>query len=240
MRSLKQLKISMQIRLINTALFFFFSINCFAQFDRVNIIENKIRSLKTTTYMQGDSLNREVVQHLYNRAGDDSVIFINGILSSKFVSTTDATGRVSQLERFDTTGRRDELHLYKYNKNGSYSIEIIAQGAGRISLAQYNKKNICMEEEIDASYTLVYIRNANGKTEKILSKEEGNKTETIAVFYFDKNGLATWGEGTIEGGKKIYFKYNDKKLVSEIKTVGKNEEGKGETEVILLEYEFYD
>ena len=227
-------------RLINTALILFFSTNCFAQFDRVNIIENKVRSIKTTTYIQDDSLNREVVQHIYSKAGDDSVIFFNGILSFKFVATTDATGRVSQLERFDTTDRSDEFHLYKYNKNGSYSIEIIAQGAGRISLAQYNKKNICMEEEIDASYTLVYVRNTNGKTEKILSKEKDNKTETIAVFYFDKNGLATWGEGTIEGGKKIYFKYNNKKLVSEIKTVGKNEDDKDETEIILLEYEFYE
>ena len=227
-------------RLINTALIFFFSTNCFAQFDRVNIIENKVRSIKTTTYIQDDSLNREVVQHIYSKAGDDSVIFFNGILSFKFVATTDATGRVSQLERFDTTDRSDEFHLYKYNKNGSYSIEIIAQGAGRISLAQYNKKNICMVEEIDASYTLVYVRNTNGKTEKILSKEKDNKTETIAVFYFDKNGLATWGEGTIEGGKKIYFKYNNKKLVSEIKTVGKNEDDKDETEITLLEYEFYE
>jgi len=227
-------------RLINTALILFFSTNCFAQFDRVNIIENKVRSIKTTTYIQDDSLNREVVQHIYSKAGDDSVIFFNGILSFKFVATTDATGRVSQLERFDTTDRSDEFHLYKYNKNGSYSIEIIAQGAGRISLAQYNKKNICMVEEIDASYTLVYVRNTNGKTEKILSKEKDNKTETIAVFYFDKNGLATWGEGTIEGGKKIYFKYNNKKLVSEIKTVGKNEDDKDETEITLLEYEFYE
>ena len=97
-----------------------------------------------------------------------------------------------------------------------------------------------MEEEIDASYTLVYVRNANGKTEKILSKGKDNKTETIALFYFDKNGLVTWGEGTTDGGKKIYFKYNDKKLVSEIKTAGKNEDGKEETEIILLEYEFYE
>ena len=228
------------MRLIYTALVFLFSINCFAQFDRVNIIENKIRSIKTTTYLQGDSLNREVEQHLYSKAGDDSVIFINGALSSKFVATTDATGKVSKLERFDTAGRNDELHLYKYNKNASYSIEIIAHGAGRISLTQYNKKNICMEEEIDASYTLVYVRNANGKTEKILSKGKDNKTETIALFYFDNNGLVTWGEGTTDGGKKIYFKYNDKKLISEIKTMGKNEDDKEETEIMLLEYEFYE
>jgi hypothetical protein len=230
----------MWIRLIYAAIVLFFSINCFAQVERVHIIENKIRSVKTTTYMQGDSLNRVVVQHLYSKTGDDSVIFFNGALSFRFVATKDATGRVSQLDRFDSKNQRDEAHMYTYNKNGSYSIEIIAQGAGRISLAKYDKKNICMEEEIDASYTLVYVRNSNGKTEKILSKEKDNKTETIAVFYFDKNGLAIRGEGTTDGGKNIYFKYNDKKLVSEIKTVGKNEDDKEGTEIILLEYDFYE
>jgi hypothetical protein len=52
---------------------------------------------------------------------------------------------------------------------------------------------------------LVYVRNANGKTEKILSKDKDNKTETIAVFYFDKTGLAIKGEGTTEGGKTVLF-----------------------------------
>ena len=239
MRSLKQLRIDMGTRLIHTAIILFFSIICFAQVDRVHIIGHKIRSVTTTTYLQHDSLNREIVQHVYSRAGDDSIIYTNGILSSRFTATTDATGRVSRLERFDSNDRIDEVHTYTYNKNGSYSIEITAQGAGRISLAQYNKKNFCMEEEIDASYTLVYVRNANGRTEKILSKENG-KTETIAEFYLDKNGLPTRGEGTTEGGKKIYFKYNDRKLVSEIKTVGKNEDDEDETEIILLEYEFYE
>ena len=50
----------------------------------------------------------------------------------------------------------------------------------------------------------------------------------------------TKGEGTTEGGKTVYFKYNEKNLVSEIKTVGKNDDGKEEIEIILLEYEYYD
>ena len=116
----------------------------------------------------------------------------------------------------------------------------MAQGAGTISLARYDKKNLCMEEEVESSYTLVYVRNANGKTEKILSKEKDNKTETIAVFYFDKNGLVIKGEGTTEGGKTVYFKYNDKRLVSEVKTVEKDENDKEQTEIVLLKYEFYE
>jgi hypothetical protein len=208
------------MRLINTALVFFFSINCFAQVERGLIIENKIRSVKTTTYMQGDSLNIVVVQHLYCKTGDDSIIFFNEKLSFRFVATTDATGRVSQLERFDSKDRSDETHIYSYNK--------------------YDKRNFCMEEEIDATYTLVYVRNVNGKTEKILSKDKENKTETIAVFFFDKNGMVIRGEGTTDGGKMVYFKYNEKKLISEIKTIGTNEDGKEETEIMLIEYEIYE
>ena len=116
----------------------------------------------------------------------------------------------------------------------------MAQGAGTISLAKYDKKNLCTEEEVESSYTLVYVRNASGKTEKILSKGKDNETETIAVFYFDKNGLAIKGEGTTEGGKTVYFKYNDKRLVSEVKTVDKDENRKEQTEIVLLKYEFYE
>jgi hypothetical protein len=219
-------------------LIIFLSSSVFSQIERGDIIAYKIKSVKKTMYENDDTTHKVVIQNIYSKAGDDSVEIYNGTVSFRFVATTE-NGRVKQLARHDSKDREDERHFYKYNKNGSYSIEKIAHGAGRISLANYNKNHVCMDEEIDASYTLVFVRNANGKTEKILSKENG-KTETIAVFYFDKNGLATKGEGTTEGGKTVHFKYNDKKLVSEIKTAGKNEDGKMETEIILLEYEFYE
>ena len=238
MRSLKQLRINMRKRLIHTAIILFFSINCFSQIERGYIIENKIRSVKKTIYTYEDSSDKATIKNLYSKAGDDSLEIYDGDTTFRFLPTIE-NGRVSELVRIDSNKKEDEWHKYKYNKNGSYTIEIIAYGAGQISLAKYDKKNWLMEETIESSYTIVYVRNANGRTEKILSKEDG-KTETIAVFYFDKNGLATSGEGTTEGGEKVYFKYNDKKLVSEIKTVGKNEDDKEETEIILLEYEFYE
>ncbi|NJO26056.1 MAG: hypothetical protein HC867_10280, partial [Bacteroidia bacterium] len=66
------------------------------------------------------------------------------------------------------------------------------------------------------------------------------KTETIAKFYFDKNGLAIRGEGVIEGRQTAYFMYNEKGLINMIKMVGKDEDNIEETEIILFEYEFYD
>lgn len=218
----------------------FISIISFSQFERSDIIERKIRSVTKTRFLTTDTANKEVIQTFFSRAGDDSVTYYDGVLTSRFVATKNKDGKVIKLVRYDARNREDEWHTYKYNKNGSYSIEIMALGAGTISLARYDKKNLCMEEEIESSYTLMYVRNSNGKTEKILSKKKDNKTETIAVFYFDKNGLAIKGEGTTEGGKTVFFKYNDKRLVSEVKTVEKDENDKEVTEVVLLKYEFYE
>ena len=226
--------------ILQTGLFIVFAINGFSQVERADIIEKRIRSVKKTIYLDNDTSTKVKIQTFYSKAGDDSLQLYNGELSFRFVATIDDKDRVSKLVRYDSKNREDEWHVYDYKKNGSYSIEIVAHGAGTISLAKYDKKNLCMEEEIEGSYTLVYVTNANAKTQKILSKKKNNKTETIAVFYFDKNGLMTKGEGTTEGGKTVYFKYNEKNLVSEIKTVGKNDDGKEEIEIILLEYEYYD
>ncbi len=222
------------------AVSFFISVIAFAQVERSDIIERKIKAVTKTTFYNTDTLNKEVIKTFFSRAGDDSLSWYNGVLTFRFVATKDDDGRVIKLIRYDPENREDELHTYKYNKNGSYSIEIMAQGAGTISLAKYDKKNLCMEEEIESTLTILYVRNANGKTEKILSRQKDNKTETIAVFYFDKNGLPVKGEGTTEGGKKVFFKYNDKKLIAEAKTIEKDENNKEVVETVLLEYEFYE
>ena len=236
---MRQSKIKMK-QVIFFTVFLFISICGFSQFERSDIIEKKIRSVSKTRYLITDTANKEVIQTFFSRNGDDSLTYYDGVLEFRFVATKDKDGNVIKLVRYDSRNQEDEWHTYKYNKNGSYSIEIMAQGAGTISLARYDKKNLCMEEEVESSYTLVYVRNANGKTEKILSKDKDNKTETIAVFYFDKNGLAIKGEGTTEGGKTVYFKYNDKRLVSEVKTVEKDENDKEQTDIVLLTYEFYE
>ena len=217
---------------------FFVSVVGFSQFERSDILERKISSVTKTRYYTSDTTKKEVVQTYFSRAGDDSVTYYDGILGFRYEAEKNNDGKVTRLIRYNSRNQEDEWHMYKYNKNGSYSIEIVAHGAGTISLARYDRKNHCMEEEIEGSYTLVYVRNANGKTEKILSKKENNKTETIAEFYFDKNGLAIKGEGTTEGGKTVYFKYNDMRLVSEVKTIEKDENNREQTEIVLLKYEF--
>lgn len=220
------------------AVYIFISLTAFSQVERSVVIAHKIKAITRTFYYDNDTSKKEVIKNFYSITGDDSLEYHDGELAFKFVAEKDASGRVTELARHGKEGV-DETHRYKYNKNGTYSIEILANGTGRISLATYDKKHLCMEEELEGSYTLVYVRNGNGKTEKILSKEKDGKTETIAEFYFDKNGLPVRGEGTTEGGKTIHFKHNDRKLISETTTVGK-ENGKETTESVLMEYEFYE
>ena len=217
------------------------SFSTFSQPERADIIERKIRSLTKTISNSADTTKKEVYKFVYSAGGDDSIQYVNGDPAFKFIAQPDDKGRVNQLIRFDIKGNQDEWHKYTYNRDGSYTIEVIAQGAGTISLARYNKKNWLMEEEIESSYLMIYQRNAAGKTQKILVKEKGKTTtEEIAAFYFDKKGFVTKGEGTTDGGNVVYFKYNDKGLVSEIKTIFGEKKAKQNTEIILLEYEFYE
>jgi len=217
----------------------FFSGALIAQPERSDIIEHGIFSARKTIFMNQDSSRKEVFQYLYSRNGDDSLELYNGVLAFRYTAETDNQGRVSKLVRYDAREQEDEWHLYRYKRNGSYSIEIIAQGVGTISTASYDKNHRLMEEEIESSYSLIYVRNANGKTEKILLKQQDKPIEEIARFYLDENGFVTRGEGLNQGGKMIYFSYNDKGLVSKTQTVGKDEAGNDETETVMIDYEFY-
>ena len=220
---------------------FIVSTTGFSQPERADIIERKILSLTKTISNSVDTLKKEVYKFVYNTTGDDSLQYVNGVLAFKFIAQSDDKGRMNQLIRVDVKGNQDEWHKYTYNRDGSYSIEVIAQGAGTISLAKYNKKNWLMEEEIEGSYSMIYQRNAAGKTQKILVKEKGKtSTEEIAAFYFDKKGFVIKGEGTTDGGNVVFFKYNDQGLASEIKTIFGDKKTKQTTETILLEYEFYE
>jgi hypothetical protein len=111
------------------------SIISFSQFERSDIIERKIKSVSKTRYLITDTANKEVIQTFFSRAGDDSLTYYDGVLEFRFVATKDKDGKVIKLVRYDSRNQEDEWHTYKYNKNGSYSIEIMAQGAGTISLA---------------------------------------------------------------------------------------------------------
>ena len=221
--------------IIHTALILLFSINCFCQIERAAILEKKIKSIKQITYQNSDSVQKDIIQIIYGVRGNDSLELYNGVLSFKYVAKFDDKGRVSQLVRYDETEREDEWHMYKYNPDGSYSIEI-TKGAGAVYFEKYDKGNLLMEEVTEFG-TAVYQRNASGKVEKIFFTEEHKKTEVIAVYYYNENGIIL-NENKIS--KAMYIRYNDKGLFREMKMVVDEENGKKQSETTLFEYEFYD
>lgn len=220
-------------------LMLFWASSSFSQPERADIIDKKIKSYTKTTFANADTAKKEVYKFVFSKAGDDSIQYAGDQVAFTFIAERDNKGRVSKLTRFDSRGNEDEWHMYTYKRSGSYSIEVVAHGAGTISLATYDKNNWLMEEEIESSYSMIYERTALGKPQKIYLKKKGKSSELIAIFYFDQNGLATKGEATKEGST-VYFRYNDKRLPVELKTVIEEKKVMKATETTLLEYEYYE
>jgi len=238
MQLLKQSKIKMKKLVIHIALILFFSINCFCQLDKAAILDKKIKSIKQITYQNADSAAKDIVQIIYGIRGNDSLELYNGVLSFKYVGEFDDKGRLSQLVRYDEKEEEDERHIYKYNPEGSYSIEIIAQDSGTVHFEKYDKRNLLMEEVTEFGRA-VYQRDASGKIEKIFFTEEHKKTEVIDVYYYDKNGILVNGKNKTKGGKAMYIRNNDNGLIGEMKIVSEEEADKEQGETTLFEYEFY-
>ena len=220
--------------------FLFLTFGCSSQPTRANIILKKIKSVTQTINDQDDSTKKITIINYYGIKGNDSLEYYNGELLFRFTVELDPEERVASLIRYDSKNREDEWHIYKYERNGYYTIEIMAQGAGTISLAKYDKANRCVEDEIESSYKILYNYNRLGNLEKILFKNKNNQPRIIGIITYDKDGLAIKAEGLGEEKKMTYFKSNNKGLVSEMKTFYKQKSGNEKTEVILFEYEFYD
>src|SRR6476659_148051 len=131
----------------------------FSQPTRADIIAHRIKSITTISW-EADSTQKAEIKNYYSRKGDDSIEYYNGVVSLKFVPEFDSQKRVSKLVRFDSKEREDELHIYEYYKDGSYLIEKIAQGAGTISQAKYDRKNRCLEEIIEVTDKIKYEFNS--------------------------------------------------------------------------------
>jgi len=199
----------------------------------------KFKSIKQTTYQNEDSIHKDVVQIIYGVRGNDSLEFENGVLRFTYIAKFDEKVKISQLARYNiNNGEQDEWHTYKYNPDGSYSIEIIAQGARTVYSGKYDKANL-LKEEVNEFGTIVYQRNASGKVEKIFFTEEHKNTEVIAVYYYNEKEIIL-NEIRIKESKAMYFRYNDKGLINEMRMVIHEENGKKQSQTTLFEYEFYD
>jgi YD repeat-containing protein len=142
------------------------------------------------------------------------------------------------VERSDAVGRTDEWHMYKYKKDGSYSIEIVAHGAGTIVFSKYDKDNKCLEETFSSIETIQYEYDNAGRLKRMLYNEKKEKPVEIALIVYNSEGFIEKIVSTKDPSQGQYFKYNKFGLASEETNVKKNENDKEEKQVIFYEYEF--
>ena len=102
-------------------------------------------------------------------------------------------------------------------------------------LSEYDKNNKCLREIYSGSDTLQFTYNDKGKLDKIFYTIKGGKREQIGSIIYGTNGLAEKAESLVEE-KARHFKYNDKALVSEMKSVTN-----GKTDnTFFYSYEYWD
>jgi hypothetical protein len=207
----------------------------YSQLTRREIIEKKILSVERTTYNKsGTKMNAQ--KNYFSLKGSDSLELNNNEAQFRFKQELDASERVSQLKRYDTKGNNDELHVYEYGDT-SYTIEIIAQGAGTIYFSTYNNKHDQLEEIQSSIDTFYYSNNELGKVGKI-SQKEGGELKDVVVTEFDAKGFPAVMRLT-DGS--LYFTrlvYSDQGLPAEARRIKLN----GSQEQLVLRtvftYEF--
>lgn len=225
-------------QIVSTGMFLFlFVLSGFSQPSRRDIVEKRLKAVTKISYSESDIKKKEVKTY-YSTSGDDSVIFINNEKVFVYKSVLNE-GRIIQLQREDMSGFVDELHLYKYDNDGSYSIEIIAHGAGTIEFNKYTEKHDCVLTVLESTDTMLFRYNSLEKIERVIKVKNGNQEE-IAFAQYDSRGnisKVSFGEkGTV--GFSLY-KSNDKGLVEEIKQFAIKGEKELYMEKMNFKYEFY-
>lgn len=207
-----------------------------AQFERADVINNKIRSV-TTRYLVSDTGPRLETRKVYTDRGNDSLQYDDGDLSFRYVSIMGANGNLERLERYDTQDRLDELHIFHYGKDGAYSIEVVAHGAGTILRSWYDKRHRCLKQEFSGVETIHYVYDDAGRLVSLLYNKEKEEPEKIATVVYGKDGRIEKISSTVDDAAE-YFKYNAAGLVSERTTVRKNAGYKELRKTIFFEYSF--
>ncbi len=211
---------------------------CWSQPTNREIKEHKIKSVAVTSYEEAGK--KEYTQkNYYAVKGYDSLEYFNESISFKYAPKLNKDGTVKELIRTDSKNREDEWHIYEYQKNGSYTIEIIAHGAGRIFVTDYDSEGNCISEVFSSTDdTLIYSNNLKGKIKAVHQKNEGILIE-VATSKFDANDYTI--ETNISGDTPLIVRYknNDKGLPEEIKQYSKLGSEEKLIKTITYKYEFY-
>jgi hypothetical protein len=226
------------MKFIYSIFFLLLSNVLFAQPTRREIIEHKIKSVRETIYEElNRGQNEYTRKRYYSVNGDDSLEYVDNILMYTFTPEINE-GKIRTLTRKTADGKTDEIHVYEYKPDGSYTIEIIAHGAGTILVKEFNPQNDCLGEIFSGTDTLAYSLNSLGKIQEIKMKNEG-VWKIVGTTKFDDKGLLVELRSMGEPSDFIKYKNNGLGLPEE-----RNEYHKTDSEEILvgravIVYEFW-
>ena len=78
------------------------------------------------------------------------------------------------------------------------------------------RENICFEEIYSGTDTVIYDHNSVGKIKTVSIKDNG-KILTVATTKFDEKGLPVSTKSIGEDSKTVYYKFNERGLMTEEK-----------------------
>lgn len=228
----------MQKLIFIVILFISFCLAGLSQTNRKTIIENNIKAIESVEYKQSKSSGIETKTY-YTVKGEDSVQIMNDKTVFFFEPLYDEN-KILQLKRKNPLGIVDEIRIYKYYADSSYSIQTFEYEKDVSRINTFNSKHDCqlqVSSDLDTTY---YHYNLQGRFEGLTLIKNGKKAE-IVVAELDNNDHITKVNYTTEGilvGFSTY-KYNERGLQEEIKQfviVGGIEKYISKTE---FKYEFY-
>ncbi len=227
----------MKLFVLTGTLFFLLAFKGLAQPSRKDIIEKRLKSVTTTSYSNSDVKKKEGKTY-YSITGNDSVLYVNDEKAFVYIPVLNE-GRIVQLRRQDLSGFLDEIYLYKYENDGSYSIQIINYSEGTIEFNKYTQKHDCVLTVSKSNDTMLFRYNSLEKIERVLKVKNVNQEEMAFVQYDSRGNInkVDYGKrGTI--GFAVY-KLNDKGLVEEIKQFAIKDEKESYMGKTNYRYEFY-
>ncbi len=204
--------------------FVFFNAIIFPQPSRKGIIDKRIKALSSIDFdAQGVEI-RKVVRH-YSILGDDSSMTIDGKVVFVF-NPTFVNNRIVKIERLNSNEIVDQIRLFTYNNDSTYSEEIKELREDYLtdtliwsvrSVSKYTLQNVCIETILRGRDTMVFDYISSDSISKAYILREGKRVEMYSIEYNDADKSAKILFSDFFGGHAIVNKSNEWELVVETK-----------------------
>lgn len=218
--------------------FLFFSLlhlGLIAQPTLQEIKKHKIKSVTEIHKTGSDVYSRKTIKNIY---GHDSLIYHDGELSFYTTIEKDNKNRIVNILFYNARNNgEEEYHLFKYHDDKTYSIEIIAHGAGLIQTEVYDTYDQLLQSIDEYGNIISYHYNNNGKVEKIFQHIKNQQNVLIGITTFAENGSELRTEILGENPAVITYEHNERGLISNIMMKSKAKENSTVQE-ISYQFEF--